>query len=87
LTGPTYQRLEDSTEQTVAERIGTTARSPESGVAAAKVGADARRPEPGSNGTSPLGKEGTYEQLEQAWSGAAVEGGGDVDKPGGQQIG
>jgi hypothetical protein len=62
LAGPTHQRLEDGTEQTVAERIGTTAGRPESSVAAAEVGADAGRAEPRGHGASPFGKEGAEEE-------------------------
>src|SRR5262249_61298712 len=81
LAGPTHQRLEDNTEQTVAECIGTTASTPESSVAASEVGADARGTEPRCNSASPLGKEGTDEEQEQAWGGATVESGSDVGKP------
>jgi hypothetical protein len=56
LAGPTHQRLEYGTEQTLAERLGTTAGSPQSGVAAAEVGADAGGSEPRGHGASPFGK-------------------------------
>jgi hypothetical protein len=61
---PTHQGLEGGTEQTVAERIGTTASSPESGVGAAEVNVDAGRTEPGGNGASSFGEEGTDKKQE-----------------------
>ncbi len=61
--------------------------SPQRGVGAAKVGGDAGSAEPGSNGATPLGKEGADEQQQQSGCGAAVECGGDVGKPGRQQCG
>jgi hypothetical protein len=73
-----HQRLEGKAEQAIGQGIGVPTGSPQRVVG---------RAEPGSNGASALGEQGADEQQEQAWGGAAVEGGGDVGEPSGQQSG
>jgi hypothetical protein len=82
-----HQRLESKAEEAIGQGIGVPAGSPQCVVGRAKVGSDTGSAKPRCNGASALGEQGTDEQQEQAWGGAAVEGASDVSQPSGQQIG
>jgi hypothetical protein len=53
----------------------------------AEVRGDTDGSEPGGNSASAFGEEGADEKQEESRSGTAVEGGGDVGEPSGQQSG
>ena len=82
-----HQRLEGKAEEAIGQGIGVPTGSPQRIVGRAEFGGDAGSAEPGSNGALAFGEQGADEQQEQAKCGTAVEGGGDVREPSGQQIG
>jgi hypothetical protein len=86
-TQSTHQRLEGKAEQAIGQGIGVPAGSPQRVVGRATFAGDTDSAEPGSNSAPSLGEQGADEQQEQAWDGAAVEGGSDVGEPSGQLSG
>ena len=82
-----HERLEGKAEHAIGQGIGLRAGGPQRVVGRAEIAVDAGSAELGRNVASAVGEQGADEQQEQTRCGSAVQGGGHVGEPSGQQSG